>query len=118
MAKKQYCDPSRELRIRSVNGDLLKKIKNIAAHQGVPVTQFLAPIINRVADAYPDHMKKPERLCEPCSELTITGINSRAKESLQNVAEYYGIHLSDLIKVILEGIKDEFPQHMQQEMEL
>lgn len=59
MAKKGENYNDRELRIYGVPAATSREIKNIAAHLGVKVSDFMKPKVAEIAKSYPEHMRKP-----------------------------------------------------------
>jgi hypothetical protein len=109
------CEPCRQIKITTFNDPLADEIKNIAAHKGITKTAYIKPLIKTLLGYYPDYMKakQPERKKRDESPyMILRGTAENAKEQLNNVANFMGVDLSDLIKVKVAEHNMAIPAHM------
>lgn len=111
MAKKNTCDPSRELWITNIKKEMRDDLDGCSDYRGISITEFLAPLITDIVNSYPDHLKEDKK-CEKAGYIRVRGISAKTKRQLHNIAEHIGVDKADIIKLGIAGKMEAQPDYM------
>lgn len=102
----------REIRIRRVGKPVATDLKNISGHIGITENEFLKPKVTDIVNSFPQYMREDKPVEKSLNEVRLRGIGKKTKEQLQNIANYIGVDLGDLLKVKLAEVSYTFPDHI------
>lgn len=112
MSKQRICDPQQEVRIRRMNEECYNDIHNIAAKKGVPATNFIKPVVVEFAKSIPENLGIECKPCKIKKDMFVRGIGAKNKKALEGFADYVGVGVSDLLKVIVAIDSLTVPVHL------
>lgn len=94
--EKHYCNTQRGIRIKGVS---VEKFNEESERIGETRNKILRKQLTEISEQYPDDITG--KACEPCGEITISGLSQKTTDKLKAVAYHLNVNLSDFIKVKL-----------------
>lgn len=103
-----------ELRIRGVNKKVHNELKNISYNSSIDMTTLLKPIVRKIADSYPDYLKKDpiKNKHKDDGAINIIGISNKVKKDIENISENLNVSVSSLLKSNMPEIIENYPAHL------
>ena len=116
MSKKRHCEPTREISVRRTGGYLNKDINNISKHIGITKNRLLVKAIPAIVASYPEYMRTDSPPCQPCERVEVRGLGKQTIKELENIANYIGVDVGNLIKIEEAKLSISYEPHMRLDM--
>ncbi len=85
------------------------ELHNIAENKGIPFSLYIKKTLTKIADSFPDELKKKAENTETKSHIWIDAISEKTLFELKNICDNTGVDLGALLKIELKKIAEATP---------